>query len=85
MNFFRIPDLGSGISVRSRLCFLVRFLNYLKNSCSFNFLLIRLAPQTISSKRKVGFIFNPTVYVHCTVGSGMKNLGIRNEEFRDLG
>jgi hypothetical protein len=47
-----------------------------------------LAPETIRSKKKVGFIFHPSFYVpvHCTVGSGMKTFGswiLRNEKFWD--
>jgi hypothetical protein len=52
MNFF--PDPGSrGYDFKEIS------LNYLKNSCSFLFLLIRLTAETIRSKKKVGFIFHP--------------------------
>jgi hypothetical protein len=40
-----------------------------KNPCSFIFLLIGLVPETIRNKKKVEFIFLPSL---CTVGSGMK-------------
>jgi hypothetical protein len=55
MNFFRISDPGS-----KRYVFLVRFS---EESLFFNFLLIKLAPETIKSKKKVGFIFHPYFYV----------------------
>jgi hypothetical protein len=56
------------------------------------FLLIKLVPETIRSKKKVGFIFHPSFL--CTVGSGiqcfftpfgsgMKNLGIRDKNIPD--
>jgi hypothetical protein len=69
MNFFRIPDTEDKF-------FGEIFLNYLKNPCSFIYLLIRLAPETIRSKKKVGFIFHPSFI---TVGSRIrdKNLRIR--------
>jgi hypothetical protein len=50
MNFFRISDPEG-------MFFCEIFLNYLKNPCSFIFLPIRLAPETIRSNRKVEFIF----------------------------
>jgi hypothetical protein len=61
------------------------FLNYLKNPCSFIFSLIRLAPETIRSKKKFRFTFHPSFYVQYGPGSGMKTVGIRtqNEKFRD--
>jgi hypothetical protein len=59
MNFFRIPDLSYWIPDPEGMFFGEIFLNYLKNSCSFIFLLIRTAPEAIRSKKKVGFIFHP--------------------------
>jgi hypothetical protein len=50
MNFFRIPDLGSRGYVFGEI-----FLRIL-------FLLIKLVPETIRSKKKVGFIFHPSFY-----------------------
>jgi hypothetical protein len=78
---FRKDDPGS------RGYWYVFWLDFLKNPCSFIFLLIKLVPETIRSKKKVGLIFHPSFYVG-TVGSGgsgsflppgswMKNLGIR--------
>jgi hypothetical protein len=58
-NSFAGPDPGSGAFLPPGEI----FLNYLKNPCSFIFLLIRLAPETIRSKKKVGFIFHPSFYV----------------------
>jgi hypothetical protein len=57
----------------------------------FNFLQIKLAPETTTSKKKVGFIFHPLFL--STVGSGIRDLGsgalsppgsgIRDEKVRD--
>jgi hypothetical protein len=67
------------------------FINYLKNLCSFNFFLIRLAPETIRSKKKVGFIFYASFYVlrirdenfwDPDPASGKENLGIRDKTSR---
>jgi hypothetical protein len=55
MIFFWIPDPED-------MYFGEIFLNYLKNPCSFLFLLILLAPETIRSKKKVGYIFHPYYY-----------------------
>jgi hypothetical protein len=71
MNFFRIPDPEGMFSVRFALEFLFFF-----------YLLIKLVPETIRSKKKVDFIFHPSFYVpgsgaFLPLGSGMKNLGIR--------
>jgi hypothetical protein len=62
---------------------------FFKNPCSLIFLLIKLVPETIRSKKKVGFIFHPP-FMYSRIrdpvlfypqdpgsGSGMKNLGIR--------
>jgi hypothetical protein len=57
------PDSGSRIP-DPRGMFLVRF------SCSLIFLLIKLAPETIKSKKKVGFIFHPYFYEQYDPGSG---------------
>jgi hypothetical protein len=53
----------------------------------FNFLLIKLAPETIKSKKKVGFIFHPSLmysrirdpllFHPPDPGSGSGKLGIR--------
>jgi hypothetical protein len=51
------PDLGSRIQ---GVCF---WRDFLKNPCSLIFLLIKLAPETIKSKKKVSFIFHPYFYV----------------------
>jgi hypothetical protein len=56
MNFFRIPDLGSRIQG-------VPGMFFGENPCSLILLLIKLAPETINSKKKVGFIFPPYFYV----------------------
>jgi hypothetical protein len=76
------PDHGS-----RRHVFLVRFfLIIVRILVLLFFLLIRLAPKTIRSKKKVGFIFHPSFYYsrirdeNCwdpDPGFGVKNLGIR--------
>jgi hypothetical protein len=53
------------------------FLNYLKNSFSFICLLIRLALETMRSKKRVVFIFHPYFYVP------IEGYGIRDENFWD--
>jgi hypothetical protein len=63
MYFFRIPGLGSRGYRMFFLC------DFLKNPCSFIFLLIKHVSETIRSKKKVGFIFHPSL---CTVGSGIR-------------
>jgi hypothetical protein len=62
---FLPPGSGSGMSFSgSRILdsegkfFVEIFLNYIKNPCSF--LLVSLAPETVRSKKKVGFIFHPS-------------------------
>jgi hypothetical protein len=67
-------DPGSGY----RLFFGVFFLRIL-----VLFLLIKLVPETIRSKKKVRFIFHPSSTG--TVGSGIRCFlsGIREEKFRD--
>jgi hypothetical protein len=68
MNFFRTWDPEG-------MFFGEIFFNYLKNPCSFIFLLIRLVPETTRSKKKVGFNFHPFFYVQYS--------SIRDENFRD--
>jgi hypothetical protein len=77
MNSFQISYLGSRILDPEGKFFGEIFLNYLKNPCSFLFLLIRLAPETIRSKKKVRFIFNPSVYEKWDPRSGLKTIGIQ--------
>jgi hypothetical protein len=48
---------GSGILDSEGMFLGEIFLNYLKNPCSLIISLKRLAPETIRSKKKVGFIF----------------------------
>jgi hypothetical protein len=54
MNFSRIPD--------PRGMFFGEI--FLRIPVLYFFLLIKLAPETIKSMKKVGFIFHPYFYVH---------------------
>jgi hypothetical protein len=65
MNIFRISDPGSKGYVFWR--------DFLKNPCSLIFLLKKLAPETIKSKKKVGFIFHPYFYVQLDPGSEIRD------------
>jgi hypothetical protein len=58
MNFFRISDPDTEGKIFGEI-----FLNYLKNPCYFIILLIRLAPETTRSMKKVRFILHPSFYV----------------------
>jgi hypothetical protein len=73
MNFFQDPD-PEGMFLGEI------FFDYLKILVLLLFFLIRLAPETIWSK-KIGLIYFSSHFLW-PVGSGMKTFGIRNEKFR---
>jgi hypothetical protein len=77
MNFFRIPDPEGMFFWR----------DFLKNPCSFIFLLIKLVPETIRSKKKVGLIRDPDPdekFRDPDTGSGIKTSRIRNTGSEEL-
>jgi hypothetical protein len=46
----------------------------------FNFLLIKLAPETVKSKTKGGFIFHPYFYVQQDPGSEIRDKKVRDPD-----